>query len=154
VLDRAGAKEMDHRSIAARLHETHGLDGWWSQMVAVGYERARHGRKLHERPDGFEVGASKTIPAPAARVFRAFSDAGARRRWLPERVEIRTANPSKTLRLTWCGPEGGIVAVYLLAKGPTKTLVNVQHGKLSSGAVGSRMQRWWRARLEALAERV
>ena len=39
VLDRAEAREMDHRQIVALLAEDPGLSsGWWQQTIAVGYE--------------------------------------------------------------------------------------------------------------------
>lgn len=41
ILDGASAATMNHDEIAALLKERKGLDGWWSQMVAVHYERAR-----------------------------------------------------------------------------------------------------------------
>lgn len=35
LLEAAGAREMKHQAIANYLHETHGLDGWWAQMVTA-----------------------------------------------------------------------------------------------------------------------
>jgi hypothetical protein len=37
----AGARQMDHQSIAAHLYKHLGVPGWWAQMVTVGYEQAR-----------------------------------------------------------------------------------------------------------------
>jgi hypothetical protein len=34
LLDAAGAREMDHKSIAAYLHKQLGVPGWWAQGVA------------------------------------------------------------------------------------------------------------------------
>jgi hypothetical protein len=41
LLDRAGARKMNHQEIASYLHDELGCSGWWSQMVTVGYEQAR-----------------------------------------------------------------------------------------------------------------
>src|SRR5689334_15490965 len=39
VLDRAGARRMAHKDIAALLARKFELPNWWSQMVSVGYEQ-------------------------------------------------------------------------------------------------------------------
>jgi len=41
ILDKAGAKKMDHKQIVAYLSEQHQVGPWWQQMVTVGYEQAR-----------------------------------------------------------------------------------------------------------------
>jgi hypothetical protein len=41
VLDAAGARAMDHQSIAAYSYQQLRLPGWWAQMVTVAYEQAR-----------------------------------------------------------------------------------------------------------------
>ena len=41
LLDAAGARQMDHKSIAAHLDKKLGVPGWWAQMVTVAYEQAR-----------------------------------------------------------------------------------------------------------------
>ena len=42
ILDRAEAREMNHRQIVALLGEESRLSsGWWQQTIAVGYEQAR-----------------------------------------------------------------------------------------------------------------
>ncbi|HET9545067.1 MAG TPA: DUF4287 domain-containing protein, partial [Gaiellaceae bacterium] len=69
VLDAWGANERKHGEIARRLRSEHGVPGWWSQTVTVGYERARGLRVKHERPDGFSVSVSRTVAAPAERLY-------------------------------------------------------------------------------------
>jgi len=41
VLDKAGGKEMSHPELVAHIREKYKTPGWWTQMVAVGYERIR-----------------------------------------------------------------------------------------------------------------
>ena len=41
ALDKAGAKAMSHKEITKLLSSRHKLADWWSQMVTVGYERAK-----------------------------------------------------------------------------------------------------------------
>jgi len=61
LLDAAGARSLEHRAIVTLLSKTHGVPGWWRQMVAVEYERARGLRQVHQKSDGFSVSASKTL---------------------------------------------------------------------------------------------
>ena len=63
VLDRGGAKRMDHKQIVAHLRAHHDLSPWWQQSVAVAYEQARGLRDVHEKAGGYEIGRSKTIAA-------------------------------------------------------------------------------------------
>jgi hypothetical protein len=75
VLDRAGAHAWPHRQIADFVHTTHGVPGWWTQTVTVGYERIKGLReKGQRRGGGYEANKSKTIAASAARITRAFTD--------------------------------------------------------------------------------
>ena len=60
LLDAAGARQMSHKEIAARLYDQLGCPDWWSQMVAVGYEQERGLREKHQTPAGYQVSASKT----------------------------------------------------------------------------------------------
>jgi hypothetical protein len=85
--------------IARHVHEEHGVPGWWTQSVAVGYERARGMRAAHQRPDGYQVSVSKTFPVELDVLFRAFTEAGQRARWLdPGTLEVRTTQPGRSAR--------------------------------------------------------
>ena len=84
ILDKAGAKKMKHKDIAAWLKENYIESGWWSQMVTVGYEQARGLRQKHEKPTGFEVGRSRTLPVPVSALYDAGKDARLRGRWVGE----------------------------------------------------------------------
>ncbi len=44
IMNRANAEAMPHKQIAQLLSDK-GCAGWWAQMIAVEYERARGGRK-------------------------------------------------------------------------------------------------------------
>src|SRR5215217_4805821 len=91
VLDGWGAASHSHTEIARWLREEHGVDGWYSQSITVGYERARGLRAPGQRPDGFAAGASRTIAVPVERLFEAFADDGLRERWLPgAELRVRT----------------------------------------------------------------
>jgi hypothetical protein len=84
VLDRAGAKRMDHKQIVAHLRAHDDLSPWWQQSVTVAYEQARGLRAVHEKPGGYEIGRSKTIAASLEQTFKAWSQLRTRRRWLQD----------------------------------------------------------------------
>ena len=74
VLDRAGARKMEHKEIALMLSRKFSVPNWWSQMVSVGYEQARGLRKVHEKANGFSASASRTIGISVEKLFSAWSD--------------------------------------------------------------------------------
>lgn len=150
VLDSAGAADMDHPAIAKYLYNELGVPDWWSQMVTVGYEQARGRRRVHETARGFEISRSKTIEVSAARAFKAWSEAGARRRWLPGRdLKIRKATGNKRIRSTW-SPDGSDVSVDFVAKGPGKVQVVITHSGLPDPKQVERMKEFWSAALVRL----
>ena len=72
ILDKAGARKMNHTQIAAYLYEKENCSGWWSQMVAVGYEQAHRMRQKHQTPRGwYEISRSKTIGASTQTLYNA-----------------------------------------------------------------------------------
>jgi len=154
VLDAAGAAEMDHPAIAKYLYNELGVPDWWSQMVTVGYERARGRRRVHETARGFQISRSKTIEVSAARAFKAWSEAAIRNRWLPgKELKIRKATRNKRIRGTW-SPDGSDLTVDFTAKGPSKVQVVVQHNRLPDPKQAERMKVFWSAALTKLKEQL
>ncbi len=83
ILDTAGAKKWAHKEIAGYLFEKRKLPGWWAQMVAVGYEHERGMRAKFQNCNGdFAANSSRTLVAPAGKVYEAWTDEKIRRRWL------------------------------------------------------------------------
>lgn len=83
LLDAAGARTLEHRAIVTLLSQSHGVPGWWRQMVTVEYERARGLRQVHQKSDGFSVSASKTVLTGVSALYQATASATQRRRWFP-----------------------------------------------------------------------
>jgi hypothetical protein len=55
------------------VREKYKIPGWWSQTVAVGYERIKGLRAIGQRMDGsFEASKSRTFAVPLARLYGAF----------------------------------------------------------------------------------
>ena len=152
VLDAWGASERRHPEIARWLVDEHGIGGWWAQSVTVGYERARGMRALHERPDGYEVSASRTISVAAERISDAFTDEALRAVWLPDApISVRTANRGRSARFDWGDPPS-LIGFNLVAKGEGKTQIGLAHQKLPDAATAERIKVMWRERLSALKE--
>ena len=152
ALDRVKADTWPHREIAEHVHTKYKVPGWWAQTVAVGYERIKGLRAIGQRRDGaYEATKSKTFAVPLARLYHAFSDARTRAAWLPGvELTVRTTTRDRSMRMSW--PDRTLVAVGFASRGPGKSQVQVQHGKLPDRASATRVKEFWAERLGALAE--
>ena len=152
LLDEWGATEHGHKEIATWLAEEQEIGGWNAQSVTVSYERARGMRAVGERADGFGITASKTVNVPVERLYEAFVDEEARRRWLPDaELRERTATRPKGARFDWAdGPTR--VVVGFTAKGDAKSTVDLQHERIPDAAEADRMKAFWRERVGVLKE--
>ncbi len=149
TLDHRGAAAMPHREIA-EIISSYGVPDWWTQSVTVGYERIKGLRARGQRRSGkWETSKSKTFPVPVAKLFKSWADAKTRKKWLPEKVTIRTATAPKSMRIGW--EDGSIVALGFIDKG-AKSAVAVQHEGLSSKEDADRLKAFWSERFDALAE--
>jgi hypothetical protein len=152
ALDHVQAYTWSHRQIAKHVQEKYRVSGWWAQGVTVGYERIEGLRTVGQRRDGsFEATKSRTFAVPLVRLYRAFHDARTRARWLPGvELTVRTATRGKSMRIT-C-PDRTSVAVEFTGKGPAKSQVAVQHGRLPDRAAAARVKQYRAERLDALKE--
>ena len=151
LLDNAGGKEMSHPELVAYIREKYETPSWWTQMVAVGYERIR-GLRAHGqmRSGDWSVSKSKTINVPLAKLYAAFSNARQRARWLSGvKVTVRGATVNKTIRLRW--EDDTPIDVGFYAKSESKSQVALDHRKLASKADADRIRAFWTERLNALA---
>ena len=151
VLDQAGGTTMSHREMTQYLAREHHAASWWTQMLAVGYERIRGLRARGQRRSGdWSVTKSKTVGVPVAKLFAAFKDAKKRAKWLTgATLTVKTATPSKSLRARW--EDGTAVAAGFFARGKDKSQVAIEHSKLPTKADADRMRAFWTERLDALA---
>ncbi|MEV4460785.1 hypothetical protein [Microbispora sp. NPDC049633] len=152
LLDGAGMAQRPHREIARWVAESLGVVplAWAAQAVTVSYERARGGRAVGQRSDGFAVSVSRTVGTPVDRLFTAFVDETERARWLPDvRLCERTATRPRSARFDW-GEDGTRVNVTFAARGEARSTVTVEHARLADADAAERTKRWWRERLAAL----
>jgi hypothetical protein len=150
VLDDWGATQRSHTEIARWLMDEQNVASWWAQSVAVGYERARGMRDLHQQAGGYSIGASRTVAVSADELLAAFTDPGLRASWLPDaQLAERSIRPGKSARFDWLA-DGSRLVVGFERKGKTKAQVALIHEKLSDPAAAERMKVYWRERLNEL----
>jgi hypothetical protein len=149
ALDAIDATKLPHRDIAAHVHSTYAVPGWWTQAVTVGYERIRGLREIGQRRGGgYEASKSKTLSVPASVAFDAFTSTRVRNKWLPDlNVKIRKATSPKSLRITL--PDQTSVDVWITAKGG-RCSVAIQHTKLASKEDVTARKAYWAERLATL----
>lgn len=150
-LDRKKAYELSHRELAKLISEKYRTGPWWTQTVAVGYERIKGLRAKGQQRNGtFQAAKSRTFNVPVGELFDAWADARIRRKWLDGgKVRVRTSSRPKSMRLDI---DGGIVAVGFLDKGLGKSAVAVDQGKLPSREAADGVKQFWSDRFDALRE--
>ncbi|MFB3065780.1 MAG: hypothetical protein ACE10D_04615 [Planctomycetota bacterium] len=152
LLDKAGAKKMDHKQIVAHLDERYDFSGWWKQMVTVSYEQARGLRAKHEKPGGFEISRTKVIGVPIERLYGAWKDKRVRKKWLPDGdFTVRKATPHKSMRITWMDGATHVDA-YFYEKGAARSQIAVQHKKLPSAKEADAKKAYWAETLQQLKQ--
>jgi hypothetical protein len=150
LLDAAGAAELDHKGIVAVLAQRHGVGPWWQQMVTVAYEQARGKREKQETDDGYQVGVSKTLELPLAKLFRFWAEPAERNKWLADdRFSIHKATASKSIRARW-GRGVSRIDVDFFDKGAGKSQVTVQHNRIESSDAAEQMKAYWAKKIRAL----
>jgi uncharacterized protein YndB with AHSA1/START domain len=154
LLDAWGAGDRSHTEIARWLVGEHGVEGWWSQTITVGYERARGRRVLHQTAAGFSVGVTRTVDAAPDAVTAAFREAERRDAWFPDaRLEVRVGYTGKRGRYEWTEPPSK-VWVDLVPKADGRTTVTVTHERLPDAEAVVAMKERWRAALDRLKARL
>ncbi|HEV2813071.1 MAG TPA: hypothetical protein VGW10_07460 [Solirubrobacteraceae bacterium] len=146
LLDEWGAADRSHRDIARWVADELGIDPlvWEAQAVTMSYERARRGREIGEKADGFTITASKTVAVPVEPLYEAFVE---ERR--DANLRERTATKPRSARFDW-GDGPTRVNVTFVAKGEARSTVAVEHARLADAAEAERMKAFWRERLAAL----
>ncbi len=79
-LDKADGLKLGRREINNRLNEQK-LDPWWCTTIAVEYEKHHDVRKKDGLFEGYFVCSTKTIAAPPAEVFKAWSHSATLSKW-------------------------------------------------------------------------
>lgn len=152
-LDARGAANLTHPEIVTVVQSEGGASAWWCQTVAVGYERARGFRKVHETSEGYKVSRSKTVNVPVEQLFAYWVDDELRARWLPHELVVTGATEPKSVRAQW--PDKTRLRVDLSSLQPGKSRAVVEHRDLGDSADAERRKTFWSealSRLKAIAE--
>lgn len=131
IIDAWPGHSGGHTAIATYVRDEHGVDGWWSQTVTVGYERITGLRLPYQRPNGtFNAGKSRTVKAEAAILKAMLLDDRDRADLFPGfETEVRSRPQSKVVRIA-IGPGTAQIALDPLPDGRTK--VSIAHEGLPS----------------------
>jgi uncharacterized protein YndB with AHSA1/START domain len=153
ILDAWGAKERKHGDIVQYLLEEWGVPGWWAQSLTTGYERSRGMRAKYQTLAGsFQVSVSKTFPMGVGKLFKAFTEAPQRNRWLERgTLKVRTTLKNRSVRFDFRDGTSRVV-VSFDPKGRSKTTVAVQHERLPDARAVEEKRGMWKDHLERLAK--
>jgi uncharacterized protein YndB with AHSA1/START domain len=150
VLDKAGARKMNHQEIVKLVSEKYDVGPWWQQMVTVTYEQARGLREKYQKPAGYQISVSRTVNAPVAKLYKSFANARSRSLWLPENdFVVRTKTADKSLRVTWNDDKSSL-EINFYPKAADKSQVVVQHSKLPDAKSSAKMKTYWGKALDRL----
>lgn len=150
LLNKAGAKKMEHKDIAQLLYKKYGLSGWWSQMVTVQYEQEIKGRKKHETASGFQISKSITLSAPVNKIFNTINSPLKRIEWLNDpAITITKSTKDKSIRGKWSDKKANI-EFQLYPQEIIKTQVVVQQSRIKSAKEAEAMKTYWGKQLNNL----
>jgi hypothetical protein len=97
------------------------------------------------------MNASKTFPVPVARLFAAFVEPEERERWLAAvSLRNRTSQPNRSARFDIL-PDDLRVAITFIAKGPGKSVAQLQQDRLADATEVARWKALWKEQLALLA---
>jgi hypothetical protein len=149
ALDRKKAYELSHSELTKLIKEKYKTPDWWTQMVAVGYERIKGLRTRGQRRDGsYSANKSRTFSVPVETLFEAWTDTKTRGKWLADKnVKIRKATAPKSIRLE---QDGSIIAVMFTKRGGAKSVVAIDEGNLPSKEAAEAVKQYWSDRFDDL----
>lgn len=152
LLNKAGAKKMEHKAIAEMLYKKYSLSSWWSQMITVQYEQEIKGRKKHSKPQGFQISKTKTFSFSASKVFSVIQYPALRKSWLenPD-FSITKLMKNKSIRGKWIDGKT-IIEFQFYTKEKAKTQLVVQHSKISTEKEAEKLKKYWERNLNLLTK--
>ena len=93
---------------------------------------------------------SRTFNVSVERLFNAFADDHVRRQWLDVEITVRSTTAPKRMRIVW--DDATPVQLAFTAKGPTKSMLAVQHEKLPDRSAADAVKKAWSGHLDRLEE--
>lgn len=173
VLDRSGARVLDHKELVALLKKKFRLSVWWQQEVARGYQVAIGKRVEQQTLKGtYTTTATKTIATSASKLFAFLVSNEGLEVWLSplselqlktgasfERMggvygEVRTYVRGKKIRLSWIDedwPRKSTLQIHLVPRPKGKCMLVIDHIDLPSLKAKNEMHTHWREVVDRLA---
>lgn len=155
LIDAEGpGRSARHTDVATWAREAQGVDGWWAQSVAIGYQRIVGDRLPGQMPDDtFTISRSRTLDLDVAALRELIE--GEEQLFAGLRVTLRSRPGTKSLRLAVedeaDGTALGVIGIAVYPVGQ-RNRVTVTHKKLASPAEGEHWKEYWADWLTALAE--
>jgi hypothetical protein len=151
LLDADPVAADGHAAVAAWLAAEHGLDGWWSQAVTIGWERITGRRVPGQLSDGtFAANKSKTMSGDADALRAILLDDETRADlFLGIDSDLRSKPTTKVLRLAMAQ---GVALLSLDDRGDGRMRVGIQHTDLPDLAARANWGDYWAAWLDDLAD--
>jgi|SRR5690606_40284848 len=151
ALDREGGRELDTSELARLLEERFDVTGWWSQMVAVGYEEATGRREAVVADVGLSAMVSRAFDLPVDMLFDLWHDDARRRRWYgADDFAIDSAVRPRLLRVSWPASAPPDIEITFHARGATKSEVTIERHALDGQDAVLAVKRHWAEALERL----
>lgn len=173
LLDEQDMLKQGRRKATWWLMEQGVKDAWWMTTIAVEYERHKGQLKKDGLYEGYGICATKTIAAPLAVVYSAWTDGATLSKWfgLGTQADVRDGGgysnkdgdqgsylrvrENKDLRLTWENPafsSKSLVDVTFEDKGKGKTLVMANHSRIQTRPEADGLRSAWGAAQDKLKE--
>ena len=169
-----GQKRRDAVSWIADLIGATSTDIWWATTIWVEYERAHKVvNKKDGRAEGYNICSTKTIAAPVADVYAAWTELVALAQWFSARVKVDVTDggkwndgdgnsgeflrirDNKDLRFTFNHADADaptLVDVTMSDKGKGKTGLNVMHQRIQNRHEADGLRNAWSQALDRLKQ--
>ena len=149
LIDQFDGRTEGHKAIVSFLRKDHGVGGWWTQGVTVGYERITGLRLPHQMADGtFTANKSRTVVVDANELRRVLLNDNERSHLFPDvPTELKSKPTSKAIRLAMAG---GSASITFDDGGGGRTKVVVEHRGLGTFDAVEQWKFYWSDWLEAI----
>ncbi len=152
-LEEWGVKDKSYRELHTYLSSEFGLNDWWAQGIAVGYERMTVQRLVGQLSEGtYSTSINKTINASIELTHSTIVVELMRYQWLDASVvRLRTSLAPHQARFD--DYEAKVIITFSLTKeDEDRCSLELRADKLPSAEAGEQWKAAWESRLERLAE--
>lgn len=151
-LEEWGVKEKSFLELSTYLSNEFGLNDWWAQGIAVGYERMTVQRLVGQLSNGtVSANIRKTVPASIELTHSTIVVELKRYQWLnTSGVRLRTSMAPNNARFD--DYEAKVIVTFTLTEEDDgRCSIHLQADKLNSEEAGEQWKAAWEPRLDRLA---